>query len=92
MALRQNMTESVKDNSRIDLQFHLAIADACHNKILSDLYHSVSAYMESHIAERQAKTSLDPAEIDALHEHLYDAIRDGKDTEAQACAHNILKI
>ena len=92
LALRRNMTESEKENTRIDLQFHLAIAEACHNKILNDLYHSVSTYMESHIAERQAKTSLDPAEIDAMHEQLFLAIRDQNAEEAGACAQNILKI
>ena len=92
LALRRNMTESEKENTRIDLQFHLAIAEACHNKILNDLYHSVSTYMESHIAERQAKTSLDPAEIDAMHEQLFLAIRDQNAEKAGICAQNILKI
>lgn len=90
--MRRKMKETEKENTRTDLQFHMTIAQACHNSILNDLYVSVSAYMESHIAERQAKTNLDDRQIDELHEKLFHAIRDQKSEEARVCARNILAI
>ena len=90
--MRQNLQETEKENTRTDLQFHLAIAEASHNTILSDLYFSMSSYMECHIAERQAKTALVPAQIDALHEKLYLAIREQDANMARVCAQNILNI
>ena len=89
---RQQLENSEKENTRADIQFHLAIAQACHNKILNDLYKSISSYLESHIAERQAKTALKSAQIDQLHEDLFYAIRDQDEESASACAQNILKI
>ena len=90
--MRQNLQETEKENTRTDMQFHLAIAEASHNTILNDLYSSISSYMESHIAERQAETTLAPEEIDQLHEKLYLAIRDGSADMARVCAQNILDI
>ena len=92
LEMRQQMKETEKENTRTDLQFHMAIAQACHNRILIDLYSSVSSYMESHIAERQADTSLNHREIDVMHEKLFEAIRDQKPEQARAYAQNILDI
>ena len=92
LAQRQKLKEVEKENTRADMQFHMAIAQASHNKILNDLYRSISSYLENHIAERQAETSLDSAEIDALHERLYMAIRDQASDIASVCAQDILNI
>ena len=90
--IRQNSKEKEKEQSHADVQFHMAIAESCHNKILHDLYSSISSYLENHIADRQAKTSLNAAQIDALHEQLFIAIRDQLPEKASVCAQNILKI
>lgn len=90
--LRQKQSKIKKENTQADMQFHLTVSKACHNQILMDLYSSVSAYTESHIAERQATTTLNTAEIDALHEKLFVAIRDQKPEDARICAQNILNI
>ena len=92
LLLRQKQTDTEKENTQADMQFHLEVSKACHNKILMDLYASIASYTESQIAERQALTALGTAEIDALHEKLYLAIRDRQADTAQLCAQNILNI
>ena len=92
LAQRQRLKEVEKENTRADMQFHMAIAQATHNKILNDLYRSISSYLESHIAERLSVTSLDSSEIDELHEKLFMAIRDQAPETASICAQDILKI
>ena len=89
---RQTQIQTEKENSQADMQFHLAVARSCHNQILNDLYSSISSYTESHIAQRQAQTSMDPAQIDRLHEELFLAIEKGAPEDARICAQNILNI
>ena len=89
---RQGLKDTSKEHTLADVEFHMAIARAGHNKILLDLYMSIASYMESQIAERQAATDLDYKEIDRLHEELYLAIRDRKPDAAVAAAKEILKI
>lgn len=47
----------------------MAIAEACHNTILIDLYQSIVDYLESYIAERNLDSQLDFEKIDQLHEN-----------------------
>ena len=89
---RKESKETVKENTMADVEFHMAVAEACHNKILIDLYHSISSYLENHIAERQADTQLEWDEIDRMHEELFVAIRDHKPDVASQCTQNILNI
>ena len=89
---RQKLKEVEKENTRADMQFHMAIAQACHNKILNDLYRSISSYLENHIAERISVTSMDSTQIDELHEKLYLSIRDQAPETAVVCAQDILNI
>ena len=93
-ALRSRQTQAAtdKENTEADMQFHLTVSHACHNKILMDLYSSVASYTKNHIAQRQAMTEMVPAEIDSLHEKLFLAIRDQKPDAARICAQNILNI
>ena len=90
--IRKKLNEAQKENTIADLEFHMAIAKACHNSIIYDFYQSISTYMEGHIAERQAVTSLAAEEIDELHEKLFHAIRDQKPDVATVCAKDILRI
>ena len=89
---RQILKDTIKENTLADVDFHMAIAEACHNKIVFDLYQSISSYLESHIAERHAETEMDADAIDMLHEELYIAIRDKQPQAATVCAQNILRI
>ena len=92
LTLRQKLRETQKENTHADISFHMAISKSCHNKILQDLYSSISTYLESHIAQRQAATHLNPQQIDELHEKLFLAIQAQNPSEAIICAQNILKI
>ena len=87
---RTLLQDTVKENSRADMEFHMAVAKASHNQILYDLYRSISSYLESQIAELQAADDLDMKVIDKYHEDLYYAILDKKPETAVSSAQNIL--
>ena len=89
---RSGLVENVKENTLADVEFHMAIAEACHNPILIDLYHSLYSYLESHIAERHMETNMNFKQIDSLHEKLFLAIKNNDCSTAAICAQNILKI
>ena len=86
---RKDLTSDIKENTRADIDFHIAIAHACHNEILADMYDSIICYIEGQIAEKSVSSPLSTEEIDALHEELYKAIADGDPKNA---AHSALKI
>ena len=87
---RQNLKDDVKENTIADVEFHMAIAKACHNSILIDLYESISDYLESHIIERNMNTELTDQQIDEMHEKLYQAILNHNSTKAAIAAQNIV--
>ena len=89
---RSELREDLKENTKADIEFHMEIAKACHNRILIDLYESISTFLENHIAEKAAVTHLENTEIDRLHEELYLAIRNEDPEMAGTCAVNILNI
>ena len=89
---RKGLKDTVKENTEADVDFHMSIAQACQNVILTDLYSSISDYLEDHISKRHMESGLDFDEIDALHEKLYLAVRNKNAPEAAASAQNILKI
>ena len=89
---RKMLQETKKENTLADIEFHVAIAKASHNKILIDLYQSISSYLENHISERQADNDYDIEKIDALHECLYEAIKHHDSKQAIECTQNILNI
>ena len=89
---RTGLKETIKEDTMADMEFHMAIARACHNSILIDLYQSISTYLENHIAERQAETNMNFSQIDFLHEKLYLAIKNQEPEIANVCAQNILDI
>ena len=92
LLLRQHNSASSNKKNESDINFHLAIAKACHNDILINMYISVSSYLEDHISKRQAATILKPEHIDKLHGDLYQAIAAQDEEWAHTCVQNILKI
>lgn len=82
---RQGLKENIKENTMADIDFHMAIAAACHNKILYDLYQSISLFLENYISERHIETNMHTDTIDALHEELYIAIKEQKPNVANVC-------
>ena len=87
---RNCLKADVKENTIADIEFHMAIAKACHNIILIDLYESISDYLESHIIERNMNTKLTDEQIDEMHEQLYLAILDHDSSKAAIAAQNIV--
>lgn len=92
LLLRKTQATDSKENTKADLDFHIAIAHACHNKILIDMYESMSGYMKSQIEEQNKASSFSPDEIDKLHEDLFSAVRDRNPEEATSAAMKILDI
>ena len=88
---RKILTSDVKEDTKADLNFHMASAEASHNAILIDVYKSISTYLESQIAERMV-IPYPIAEVDQLHEILYEAIRDGDPDQAETAAQRIVNI
>lgn len=88
---RKNLSTDIKENTKADLEFHMAIAEASHNDILIDVYKSISTYLESQIAERM-ESPYSPLEIDLMHEVLFEAIRDGEPEQAESAALRIVEI
>ena len=89
---RREQTTDSKENTRADLDFHMVIANACHNTILIDVYKSLSAYLESQIAERNLASQLSQDQIDNLHEVLCRSIVDGDPDRAAFAVQKILEI
>ncbi len=89
---RQQNLSPIRENTQADVNFHMAIAQACHNGILLNLYLSISSYLEDHISKRQKATTMEPLQIDQLHEELYQSIVQQNDHQALLCVQNILKI
>lgn len=89
---RKALPTDARENTKADLNFHIAIARACHNVILTDMYESISSYLEGQIAERNQKSTLSSQEIDKLHEILFEAVLDGQPEQAAAAVTKILEI
>lgn len=86
---RKALAMDMKENTKADIDFHIAIAYACHNQILIDMYESMACYMESQIEERSRISERSFTEIDFLHEHLFSAIQNG---DAEKAAYSVMKI
>ena len=92
LARRETLATDCKENTEADLDFHIAVAQACHNQILIDMYGSISGYLKSQIEEQNRNTTISPSEIDKLHEDLFLSIRDGEPDRAAASVMKILDI
>ena len=89
---RRMLKGSARENTKTDMEFHLRIARASHNKVLIDLYMSIYVYLENLITARQTETVLDSDRIDELHEKLFQAIKAKDRGQASTCAEDILNI
>ena len=89
---RKELIVDSKENTSADLLFHISVAKACHNNILSDMYQSIAYYLENQIADRNENSSLSTEEIDRLHEILFKSILDGKKEAAARAVQKILEI
>ena len=88
---RRNSITDCRENTKADIEFHMAIAEASHNMILIDLYQSISDYLESHIVEKTMERGENLDKIDQLHEKLYHAVIDGEEDKAAIYAKEIIR-
>ncbi|WP_067143553.1 FadR/GntR family transcriptional regulator [Microtetraspora malaysiensis] len=89
---RRHVAASAGDEAafrQADLDFHLGVANAAHNGVLSDLYRSLSNALEASVELRDC---FDPAEqtLSSDHEDQLAAIRDQDPAQAAALALVIL--
>lgn len=74
-----------------DIEFHMVIANASHNKLLIDLYKSLYSYLVNQISyknDNMANLSL----IEELHKELYLAIKEQDSIKAMGCVDKILEL
>lgn len=89
---RRELKAGQKENTKADIEFHMSIAHACHNKIMIDLYESLCHYLEMHIESRNLDSRLDVEEVERLHLRLYEAVINGIPEEAGEAAKRIVEI
>jgi DNA-binding FadR family transcriptional regulator len=73
-----------------DIAFHLAIAQASGNTVLSDLYQSFTVIIRDFFSRREAQGISHFAMSHYLHEALYKAIQDGNADHARQITKDIL--
>ncbi|MBE6369366.1 MAG: FadR family transcriptional regulator [Lentisphaerae bacterium] len=79
------------DNSQLDAQFHMNIAYAAHNPLLADFYNEICRFMLQNLPEKPLEGAAYTAET-ALHEQLYQALKDQDAQKAQSTAQAIVNI
>lgn len=89
---RRELKAGCKENTKADIEFHMAIAAACHNPILIDLYTSIFDYIESYIEERNLDIELDVDRVERLHKELYEAVIGGYPDKAAISAKKIVEL
>ncbi len=82
--------ESRTDCANADIAFHLAIARASGNHVLSDLYESFTVIIRDFFAKRASAGITHFAMSHHLHEALFDAIKAGKSEAALSITNTIL--
>ena len=90
LRLRNQTASSIREATKADLDFHMAIAKATHNDIILSIYRYVSEYFNEFIYSKlNNPASQQP--IDQAHDQLFQAIRD-RDTElALRCVNQIIE-
>lgn len=90
--LRKQVSESVRENTQADLNFHIAITNATHNDLLISIYKYVSSYFNEFIYSKIYSKSQDQQYIDELHDLLFSAIKSKDKTLAQNYVKKIIEI
>ena len=92
LELRKKQTDSIKETTQADLNFHMAIAKATHNELLFNIYGYVSEYFNQFIYEKLYMHSKDTEYIDEIHDKLFDAIKSRNLDFANECISKIIEI
>ena len=86
VAAKANLAEACID---ADILFHIAIADACKNDILADLYRNVAAQIKKSFKQAYINTEMFTIKHQ-LHEQLLQSIIDKDPKKAVACVAGII--
>ena len=90
LRLRNQETDSIREATKADLDFHMAIAKATHNDIILSMYRYVSEYFNQYIYSKLH--SQDPQQaIDQAHDRLFQAIRERDTEQALLCVNQIIE-
>jgi DNA-binding FadR family transcriptional regulator len=84
-------SEKPQECADADIEFHMAIAHACANTVLSDLYYSFTLIMRNFFSARDAQGISHFAMNHHLHEQLLKAIRSKKVNQSQLVLQKILE-
>lgn len=74
--LRRNDLNSIRENTKADLDFHIAIAKATHNDIIFKIYKYISQYISEFIFKRIYNPETDEEYMDDIHDLLFKAIKE----------------
>ncbi len=89
---RKRLNESAKEDSEADVEFHMALADGCHNDILIQLYNSFAFHLSHHVFIRTENTRMTNEQIETMHEELYEAVCEKDVQKAQFAISEIFTI
>lgn len=90
---RNESTEKTRENTCLDMDFHIAIAGATHNSILLNIYKYLSQYFIEFIIDKL--TIIDEKDnilIDNLHNELFHAIKEKNTENAKIIITKILNL
>jgi len=83
-------SEKPQDCTDADIAFHMAIANASGNTVLSDLYYSFTLIMRNFFSAREVQGISHFAMNHHLHEQLFKAIKSKKNNQSQQVLQKIL--
>lgn len=87
---RQDGASDIQKSTLADIDFHVAIAESCHNTILIDLYKSILSYLESDIVKFSRCHASEREKINMLHEELFNAVLEKNPERATRIANAIV--
>jgi len=89
---RNSIKLTAKENTDVDIEFHIIIAKSSHNTILYDLYKYVSKFIYNSIQQKVELSNIEESNFDQLHTELFDAICEKDCKKGQEIIIKILKI
>ena len=89
---RNSIKLTAKENTDVDIEFHITIAKSSHNTILYDLYKYVSKFICNSIQRKVELSNIEEFNFDQLHTELFDAICEKDCKKGQETIIKILEI
>ena len=92
LKLRKEETDSIREKTQADMNFHISIAKATHNDLLVEMYKYVSTYFNEFIFDKIYRKSKNQQYIDDIHDSLFVAIKEKDIIKAKDCISKIIEI